>query len=54
MIWYWTRLWVVELHHCCVSLERKYIGIDNEQDYMRLKNRVDKLEDQLELEEKFI
>ncbi len=38
----------------CVSLERKYIGIDNEQDYYEIaKARVDKLEQPLKMWEKF-
>ena len=38
----------------CVSLERKYIGIDNEQDYYEIaKARVDKLEAPLKMWEKF-
>ena len=39
----------------CVSLERKYIGIDNEQDYYEIaKARVDKLEAPIKAWEKFI
>ena len=38
----------------CVSLERKYIGIDNEEDYYEIaKARVDKLEAPLKMWEKF-
>ena len=38
----------------CVSLERKYIGIDNEEDYYEIaKARVDKLEQPLKMWEKF-
>ena len=38
----------------CVSLERKYIGIDNEEDYYKIaKARVDKLERPLKMWEKF-
>ena len=39
----------------CVSLERKYIGIDNEEDYYEIaKARVDKLEAPIKAWEKFI
>ena len=39
----------------CVSLERKYIGIDNEEDYYKIaKARVDKLEAPIKAWEKFI
>ena len=39
----------------CVSLERKYIGIDNEQDYYEIaKARVDKLEAPIKAWEKFM
>ena len=38
----------------CISLERKYIGIDNEEDYYKIaKARVDKLEAPLKMWEKF-
>ena len=38
----------------CISLERKYIGIDNEEDYYKIaKARVDKLEYPLKMWEKF-
>ena len=38
----------------CVSVERKYIGIDKEQDYYEIaKARVDKLEAPLKMWEKF-
>ena len=38
----------------CISLERKYIGIDNEEDYYEIaKARVDKLEAPLKMWEKF-
>ena len=38
----------------CVSLERKYIGVDNEEDYYEIaKARVDKLEQPLKMWEKF-
>ena len=39
----------------CISLERKYIGIDNEEDYYKIaKARVDKLEYPVKMWEKFI
>ena len=39
----------------CISLERKYIGIDNEEDYYKIaKARVDKLEAPIKAWEKFL